>query len=185
MTAEGAVPMEITEADERHIPAIQQIYAYHVLHGTATFETEPPDPAEMTARLKKVRAAGLPWFVAVEDGNVRGYCYLSLYRERFATDSPWRILYILPPTFRAQGIGKKLLLSAVTWAEDRSFRQLVAVVGNSENSASLAPAIARQASALQERSDLWASSTDAGLIRSSCSVRSGRATPHFRRARVD
>ncbi|PNS09870.1 N-acetyltransferase, partial [Mixta theicola] len=42
--------MEITEADERHIPAIQQIYAYHVLHGTATFETEPPDSAEMTAR---------------------------------------------------------------------------------------------------------------------------------------
>lgn len=52
--------MEITEADERHITAIQQIYAYHVLHGTATFETEPPDVPEMAARLKKVRLAGLP-----------------------------------------------------------------------------------------------------------------------------
>lgn len=47
--------MEITEADDIHIPAIQQIYAYHVLHGTATFETEPPDEAGIAARLKKVR----------------------------------------------------------------------------------------------------------------------------------
>jgi phosphinothricin acetyltransferase len=45
--------MEITEADERHISAIQQIYAWHVSHGTATFETEPPDVAEMTARQKR------------------------------------------------------------------------------------------------------------------------------------
>jgi len=74
--------MEITEADKKHIPAIQQIYAYHVLQGTATFETEPPDAAEIAARLEKVRSAGLPWFVAVEDGQVRGYCYLSFYRER-------------------------------------------------------------------------------------------------------
>ncbi len=97
--------MEITEADERHIPAIQQIYAYHVLHGTATFETEPPDPAEMTARLKKVRAAGLPWFVAVEDGNVdTATCYST--GNGVPTDSPWRILYILPPTFRARGSEK-------------------------------------------------------------------------------
>jgi len=52
--------MEITEADKKHIPAIQQIYAYHVLQGTATFETEPPDAAEIAARLEKVRSAGLP-----------------------------------------------------------------------------------------------------------------------------
>lgn len=63
--------MEITQADERHITAIQQIYAWHVLHGTATFETEPPDVAEMTARQKKIHAAGLPWFVATENGDVR------------------------------------------------------------------------------------------------------------------
>lgn len=52
--------MEITEADERHIPAIQQIYAYHVLHGTATFETEPPGEAEMAARLKRYMQQDCP-----------------------------------------------------------------------------------------------------------------------------
>ncbi|WP_374704383.1 GNAT family N-acetyltransferase, partial [Klebsiella variicola] len=69
--------MEITEADERHISAIQQIYAWHVLHGTATFETEPPDVAEMTARQKKIHAAGLPWFVGKRTARtvLTGMCY--------------------------------------------------------------------------------------------------------------
>lgn len=95
--------MKITEADEQHTPAIQRVYAYHVLHGTATFETEPPDTAEMMARLNKLRAAGLPWFVAIDEGLVRGYCYLSFYRERYAyrltlEDS----IYILTPCFRGR-----------------------------------------------------------------------------------
>ncbi|AIA69847.1 putative acetyltransferase [Pectobacterium atrosepticum SCRI1043] len=130
--------MEITEADERHIPAIQQIYAYHVLHGTATFETEPPDAVEMAIRLKKVLAAGLPWFVVVDEGQVRGYCYLSFYRERFAYRFTLEDSIYIDPTFQGRGIGKRLLSRAVMWAEARGFRQLVAVVGNSENTASLA-----------------------------------------------
>lgn len=130
--------MEITEADERHITAIQQIYAYHVLHGTATFETEPPDVPEMAARLKKVRSAGLPWFVAVDDGQVRGYCYLSFYRERRAYRFTLEDSVYIDATCQRRGYGKMLLSLAIAWAEARGFRQLVAVVGNSENTASLA-----------------------------------------------
>lgn len=130
--------MEITEADERHITAIQQIYAYHVLHGTATFETEPPDVPEMAARLKKVRSAGLPWFVAVDDGQVRGYCYLSFYRERRAYRFTLEDSVYIDATCQGRGYGKMLLSRAIAWAEAGGFRQLVAVVGNSENTASLA-----------------------------------------------
>lgn len=130
--------MEITEADERHITAIQQIYAYHVLHGTATFETEPPDVTEMAARLQKVRSAGLPWFVAVDDGQVRGYCYLSFYRERRAYRFTLEDSVYIDATCQGRGYGKMLLSRAIAWAEARGFRQLVAVVGNSENTASLA-----------------------------------------------
>ncbi|MEM6162284.1 N-acetyltransferase family protein [Erwinia sp. P6884] len=130
--------MEITEADELHVPAIQQIYAYHVLHGTATFETVPPDETEMAMRLKKVCAAGLPWFVAVDEGRVRGYCYLSFYRERRAYRFTLEDSVYIDPTFQGRGIGKLLLSHALAWAEARGFRQLVAVVGNSENTASLA-----------------------------------------------
>jgi len=130
--------MEITEADKRHIAAIQQIYAYHVLHGTATFETEPPDAAEIAARLEKVRSAGLPWFVAVEDGQVRGYCYLSFYRERRAYRFTLEDSVYMDVNYQGRGIGKMLLSHAIAWAEARGFRQLVAVVGNSENRGSLA-----------------------------------------------
>ncbi|MDF2043196.1 MULTISPECIES: GNAT family N-acetyltransferase [unclassified Pantoea] len=130
--------MEITEADKRHIAAIQQIYAYHVLHGTATFETEPPDAAEIAARLEKVRSAGLPWFVAVEDGQVRGYCYLSFYRERRAYRFTLEDSVYMDINYQGRGIGKMLLSHAIAWAEARGFRQLVAVVGNSENRGSLA-----------------------------------------------
>ena len=130
--------MEILQANEEHIPAIQQIYSYHVLYGTATFETEPPDMAEMARRLQKVLTAGLSWFVAVDEGQVRGYCYLSFYRERYAYRFTLEDSVYIDPTFLGRGTGKRLLSSAVMWAEARGFRQLVAVVGNSENAASLA-----------------------------------------------
>ena len=130
--------MKIIEADEQHIPAIQQIYAYHVLHGTASFETTPPDIAEMANRLKKVRAAGLIWLVAIDEGQVCGYCYLSFYRERPAYRLTLEDSIYIDPTFLGRGIGKRLLTHAITWAETQGFRQLVAIVGNSENAPSIA-----------------------------------------------
>lgn len=129
--------MEIIEADERHIAIIQQIYAVHVLQGCATFETEPPSLDEMTARLNKLRSAGLPWFVAVDDGQVLGYCYLSFYRERYAYRFTLEDSVYIDTNHQGKGIGKRLLSRAIAWAEEQGFRQLVAVVGNSENTASL------------------------------------------------
>lgn len=130
--------MEIIEADERHIATIQQIYAWHVLHGTATFETEPPSEDEMAIRLNKLRTAGLPWFVAVDEERVLGYCYLSFYRERYAYRFTLEDSVYIDAQYQGRGIGRLLLSRAIVWAEERDFRQLVAIVGNSENSASLA-----------------------------------------------
>lgn len=59
--------MKIVNAEEKHIPAIHTIYAHHVLHGTASFETDPPDTREMLVRLTKIRELGLPWVVALQD----------------------------------------------------------------------------------------------------------------------
>jgi phosphinothricin acetyltransferase len=129
--------MEIIEADERHIATIQQIYAYHVLYGTATFETEPPSETDMAVRLNKRRATGLPWFVAVDEGNVRGYCYLSFYRERYAYRFTLEHSVYIDAKYQGLGIGTRLLSRAIAWAEENGFRQLIAVVGNSENGASL------------------------------------------------
>jgi phosphinothricin acetyltransferase len=130
--------MEILLAEEQHIPAIQQIYAHHVLYGCATFETDPPDEATLLARLQKINAAGLPWFVAIEDGVVLGYCYLSRWRERFAYRFSLEDSVYIDQRYTGRGIGRKLLAQALSWAEQQGYRQMVGVVGNSENDASIA-----------------------------------------------
>ncbi|MCW2473759.1 GNAT family N-acetyltransferase [Candidatus Symbiopectobacterium sp. NZEC151] len=129
--------MDIIAAEPQHISAIQKIYAYHVIHGTASFETEPPDINEMHARLKKNHDAGLPWFVAIKNGRLTGYCYLSRYRERLAYQYTLEDSIYVDPQCQQQGVGKALLAHAIEWAEQHGFRQLIAVVGNSENEGSL------------------------------------------------
>ncbi|MDN2485826.1 GNAT family N-acetyltransferase [Kosakonia sacchari] len=129
--------MEIIDAQEHHLSAIVQIYAYHVTHGNATFETEAPDVDEMRTRLAKTRCNGLPWYVAVHEGQVRGYCYLSRYRERRAYQYTLEDSIYVDDSFRQQGAGKALLARAVAWAEQNGYRQLIANVGNSENEGSL------------------------------------------------
>jgi phosphinothricin acetyltransferase len=129
--------MDIIEAQEQHLSAITEIYAHHVTRGVASFETEPPDMAEMRQRLEKIRHAGLPWFVAVHEGRVRGYCYLSRYRERHAYQYTLEDSVYVDDMFRQQGAGIALLSQAVAWAEQHGYRQLIANIGNSENEGSL------------------------------------------------
>ena len=130
--------MEIFDADERHIPAIQQIYAWHVLNGTGSFETVPPDAAEMGERMRKIQQAGLPWFIAVSDGDVRGFCYLAPYRPRHAYRHTLEDSIYIDPGFQKRGAGSRLLEHTIQWAEQKGYRQLIANVGDSENRRSIA-----------------------------------------------
>ncbi|GAB7263291.1 GNAT family N-acetyltransferase [Dickeya ananatis] len=127
----------IEDAREEHIAAIQDIYTHHVLHGTATFETEPPDEAEMLARWRKIRDAGLPWLVATENQQVLGYSYLGFYRPRYAYRFTLEDSIYLHPDQVGKGLGKRLLSEALLRAEQQGYRQVVSVVANSGNQASL------------------------------------------------
>jgi len=130
--------MEIFDADSRYIRAIQQIYAWHVLNGTGSFETVPPDEAEIEQRLKKIQQAGLPWFIAVSEGEVRGFCYLAPYRPRHAYRYTLEDSIYIDPQFRQRGVGSRLLRHAIAWAGEAGYRQLIANIGDSENHASVA-----------------------------------------------
>ncbi|QDX30837.1 GNAT family N-acetyltransferase [Dickeya poaceiphila] len=129
--------MVIEDARAEHIAAIRDIYAQHVLHGIATFETEPPDEAEMCDRWQKIRAAGLPWLVAIENDQVLGYCYLGLYRARYAYRFTLEDSIYLHPAHLGKGVGKRLLSAALLQAEQQGYRQVVSVVADSGNRASL------------------------------------------------
>lgn len=130
--------MEIFAAEDVHIPAIQQIYAWHVLNGTGSFETVPPDVAEIAGRMHKIQQAGLPWFIAVSDGEVRGFCYLAPYRPRHAYRHTLEDSIYIEPGFQQRGVGSRLLHHAIAWAEQAGFRQLIANVGDSGNQGSIA-----------------------------------------------
>jgi len=130
--------MKIVNAREEHISALRDIYAHHVVQGTASFETEPPPVEEMLARLRKIYREGLPWFVALHNDQVMGYCYLARYRERYAYRFTLEDSIYIAPMFQKQGVGKALLCHAIDWAEAHGYRQLIAIVGDSHNQGSMA-----------------------------------------------
>lgn len=129
--------MKIVNAEEKHIPAIRDIYAHHVIHGTGSFETAPPDTQEMLARLEKIHSLGLPWVVALQEDKVIGYCYLTRYRERYAYRYTLEDSIYIDPAAQRQGAGNALLRHVIDWAETHGYRQLIAMVGDSNNQGSL------------------------------------------------
>ena len=123
----------IAPAQLHHAAAIAAIYSHHVEHGTASFETEPPDAAEMAARMGKVLNAGGPWLVAQgADGAVLGYAYASQFRDRPAYRLTCENSIYIRHDQRGQGLGKALLRDLIAAASAAGFRQMIAVIGGAE-----------------------------------------------------
>jgi L-amino acid N-acyltransferase YncA len=128
--------VNVRPAAAHHIAAITRIYAHAVLHGTASFETEPPDEAAMGRRQQLLLDGGYPYLVAETD-RVVGYGYAGPYRARPAYH--WSVedsIYIAPDAHR-RGIGRALLTQLIDESERRGFRQMIAVIGDSRNGASI------------------------------------------------
>jgi L-amino acid N-acyltransferase YncA len=120
------------------VPAITRIYAHAVTHGTATFEIEPPDESEIARRLKALLDRKYPYLVGEADGSVVGYAYAGPYRDRRAYDWCVEDSIYIAPEFHRQSIGSELLERLVEAAELRGFRQMIAVIGDSAQAASIA-----------------------------------------------
>ena len=117
------------------LAAIAAIYGPEVRHGTATFELEPPDAAELGHQ--PGQAAGLPWLVAELDGRVGGYAYAVPYRNRPAYRFTVEDSVYLAADARGRGVGRLLLDAVIEAARDARMRQMVAVIGDSANAASV------------------------------------------------
>jgi L-amino acid N-acyltransferase YncA len=127
----------IRDATPDDIPAIQSIYAHHVLHGLASFEEVPPGVDEMRERFEAVRAAGKPYIVAELDGAVAGYGYASSYRARSAYRFSLENSIYVDERHRGRGVGTALLETLIERCRAGPWRQVVAVIGDSENHASI------------------------------------------------
>jgi L-amino acid N-acyltransferase YncA len=117
--------------------ALAAIYAPAVLTGTASFELEPPSAAEMAQRLMKVKSHGWPWLVHVTMGKVDGYAYVTQFRDRPAYRYCGETSVYVAPDAQRTGIGHALLLAVSSAARTAGFRQLIAVIGDSGNDASI------------------------------------------------
>jgi L-amino acid N-acyltransferase YncA len=127
----------IRPAQPADIGAITAIYRPAVLTGTASFELEAPDEAEMRRRMHAILDGGFPYLVAEQGGQILGYGYLGAYRPRAAYR--WSVedsIYVAQAAQRA-GTGRLLLQALVDEAELRGYRQIVAVIGDSESHGSI------------------------------------------------
>jgi phosphinothricin acetyltransferase len=119
------------------IPAIARIYARAVKHGTASFELEPPDEGEMMRRFRTLTDSGFPYLVAENGDKVLGYAYAGPYRTRPAYRFTVEDSIYIDPAAQRQGLGLALLERLIADSAARGFRQMIAVIGDSAQIASI------------------------------------------------
>lgn len=129
--------MEIRPAATADISDIQAIYAHHVLHGAGTFEEVPPSVEEIISRYEAIVAKDCAYLVSVDQTGVLGYAYYSQFRERSAYRYTAETSIYVRDDVRGQGVGKALVAALLTHAEAAGYRQMVAVIGDSENVGSI------------------------------------------------
>jgi L-amino acid N-acyltransferase YncA len=131
------MPQTIRPATPADLSAVTRIYDHAVRQGTASFEIEPPDETEMARRYRALLGGGYPYLVAERDGKLAGYAYAGAYRTRPAYR--WTVedsVYVDPAASR-QGIGRALLDGLIAECTARDFRQMIAVIGDSAQTASI------------------------------------------------
>jgi phosphinothricin acetyltransferase len=127
----------IRPATTADIPAITRIYEHAVRHGTASFELESPDEAEMGRRMHALLDGGFPYLTAEVDGELLGYAYAGYYRTRPAYRFTVEDSIYTAPQARRRGVGRALLDALIVESESRGFRQMLAVIGDSAQIASI------------------------------------------------
>ncbi|MSP66687.1 MAG: N-acetyltransferase family protein [Alphaproteobacteria bacterium] len=126
----------VQDAIPADLAAIQAIYAHHVRTGLGSFELEPPTLAVMADRFRAATDSGYPYLVAA-GGEVLGYAYVTALRTRPAYRATVEnSLYVAPGALR-RGVGRRLLGALIERCTAAGFRQMVAVIGDSGNTASI------------------------------------------------
>ena len=132
-----AAASRIRPSREEDVAAIAAIYAHHVLHGLASFELEAPSVDEMRSRHRNIVEQDFPYLVAERDGRIAGYAYASWYRTRPAYRFTVENSVYIDATLQRSGVGRALLEALIVECERREFRQMLAVIGDSANDASI------------------------------------------------
>ena len=129
--------MIVRTATEADAEALAAIYSDAVLHGFGTFEEDPPSAADMDARRRVVQERGLPYLVAEIDGRVLGFAYAGPFRPRAAYRYTLEDSVYVSPEAKGKGVGRAVLSAVIAACETLGIRQLMAVIGDTENAGSI------------------------------------------------
>jgi L-amino acid N-acyltransferase YncA len=132
------VSVIVRPATEADAEALAAIYGDAVLHGFGTFEEIAPSPADMDARRRAVQDRGLPYLVAEDGGGVLGFAYAGPFRPRAAYRYTLEDSVYVSPDAKGKGVGRAVLSAVIQACEALGVRQLMAIVGDSGNSGSIA-----------------------------------------------
>ena len=127
----------IRNASPADVPAITTIYAAEVRAHVNTYEYDEPDDVEMARRMQAILEAGYPYLVAEDDTGIAGYAYASSYRARIGYRLTVENSVYVAAGRQGQGIGASLLQELIAECEARGFRQMIAVIGEPSNTASI------------------------------------------------
>jgi L-amino acid N-acyltransferase YncA len=122
----------IRAAHHADAEAVAAIYAHHVLHGTASFDTEPPLPEVWNAKIALLSARGWPFLVSESEGLVNGFAYSAQFRDRPAYAGTCEDSIYVDHRYAGQGIGSALLAALIDAAREAEFEQMIAVIGGAE-----------------------------------------------------
>ena len=132
MAQRALAPGRLRPATAEDSAAIAAIYDHHVRHGTASFDSDGPNPEQWAAKIVDVQGRGWPFLVADQDGQAVAYAYATQFRDRPAY--AWTCensIYVAPDAI-GQGIGSRLLTELIEQARASGFHQMIAVIGGGE-----------------------------------------------------
>ena len=127
----------IRSSQDQDLAAITAIYEHHVLHGTGTFEVDPPSQEDMRTRRADVLSKGLPYLVAADGEQVLGFAYCNWFKPRPAYKFSAEDSIYISPEAQGKGLGRALLAELSAQAEKAGVRKLIAVIGDSANTGSI------------------------------------------------
>jgi L-amino acid N-acyltransferase YncA len=127
-----AVDLLIRDATEVDAGAVRAIYAHHVLHGTASYDVEPPSLEQIRDKLRWILSENWPFLVAERGGEIVGYAYATQFRDRAAYRFTAENSIYVHPDFMGRGIGSALLLRLLACSAEYGFRTMIAVIGGAE-----------------------------------------------------